>query len=103
MKRVGLVLYATAAVLASAAVFLLAVFRYEHFETTNHVIRVDRMTGEVITLPSGATFKQLELEVRQLELERANLTERFKLVVGENRRLRADIENVRALVAPDQD
>ena len=103
MKRVGLALYTAAVVLASAGAFLLIVFRYEHYETTDNLIRVDRLTGQVITLPTGATFKQLESEVRQLELENANLTELFKLVAGENMRLRADIENIKTLVVFDQD
>ncbi len=89
MKRVKLALFTAYVVLAWVGAFLLVVFRYEHVETNNHLILVDRLTGEVVTLPSGATFKQLELEVRQLELENANLTEWFKLVAGENRRLRA--------------
>lgn len=103
MKRVGLALYTAAMALVLAGAFLLIVFRYEHHETVDHLIRVDRLTGQVITLPSGATFKQLELEVRQLELENANLTELFKLVAGENMRLRADIANVKTLVALDRD
>ncbi len=103
MKRVGWALYAAAVALASACAFLLVVFRYEHVETIDHLIRVDRLTGQVITLPSGATFKQLESEVRQLEIENANLTELIKLVAGENRRLRADMENVKTLVALDRD
>ncbi len=103
MKRVILALYTAAVVLALASAFILVVFRYDHFETNNHLIRVDRLTGEVITLPSGATFKQLELEVRQLQLENANLIEQFKLVAGQTGRLRADTENAMALVAPDKD
>ena len=103
MKRVILALYTAAVVLALASAFILVVFRYEHFETNNHLIRVDRLTGEVITLPSGATFKQLELEVRKLQLKNANLIEQFKLVAGQTGRLRADTENAMALVAPDKD
>ncbi len=103
MKWVKLALYTASVVLASVSAFLLVVFRYEHFETIDHLIRVDRLTGEVVTLPSGATFKQLELEVRQLELENANLIEQFKLVAGEIRRLRAEIDNAKALVSLDQD
>ena len=103
MKRVKLALYTAAVMLALASASILVLFRYEHFETDNHLIRVDRLTGEVITLPSGATFKQFELKVRQLQLENANLIEQFKLVAGETRRLRADMENAMALVAPDKD
>jgi len=90
-------------VLAWVGAFLLFVFRYEHFETIDHLIRVDRLTGEVVTLPSGATVKQLELEVRQLQLENANLIEQFKLFAGEIRRQRAEIDNAKALVSLDQD
>ena len=103
MKRVKLALFTASVVLAWVGAFLLVVFRYEHVETNNHLILVDRLTGEVVTLPSGATFKQLELEVRQLELENANLIEQFKLVAGEIRRLRAEIGNAKALVSLDQD
>jgi len=103
MKRVKLALFTASVVLAWVGAFLLFVFRYEHFETIDHLIRVDRLTGEVVTLPSGATFKQLELEVRQLQLENANLTEQFKLVARETRRLRADLENAKALVSLNQD
>ena len=103
MKRVKLALFTASVVLAWVGAFLLVVFRYEHVETNNHPILVDRLTGEVVTLPSGATVKQLELEVRQLQLENANLIEQFKLVAGEIRRQRAEIDNAKALVSLDQD
>ena len=103
MKRVKLALFTASVLLAWVGAFLLVMFRYEHVETTDHPILVDRMTGEVVTLPSGATVKQLELKVRQLELENANLIEQFKLVAGEIRRQRAEIDNAKALVSLDQD
>ena len=81
MKWFGLALMALVVVLVAGA--LQVAFRYEHTVIGRNVVRVDRLTGEVITLPAIGEAAAIE----QLKAEKAALTERLDLITDENEHL----------------